>query len=91
MIYPCDDGCQCGQDPCVSNNSFLVLDFVRGEGRHGHPGGIAGDTISLQNTTKGSMTNLRLYLATPFFAIGGALMVLSYWILGREARARFGL
>lgn len=41
-IFDCDDGCQCGQTPCVTNNP---------PSDHGHPGGQAGDAISLQNTT----------------------------------------
>jgi hypothetical protein len=29
MIYPCDDGCQCGQEICISNNSLPVHSPVR--------------------------------------------------------------
>jgi hypothetical protein len=29
VIYPCDDGCQCGQEVCVTNNSLPVHSPVR--------------------------------------------------------------
>ncbi len=79
MIWDCDDGCQCGQTPCRTNNP----DWYVG---HGHPGGIAGNEISQQNTTGREM---RVLAATPFFVLGGLLLLLAERIVGREFWAWF--